>query len=188
MLLRICSCWALLSHHSVFLTDKSTEENGKLNCYGPKKCSFQREIWSTRGGVCVWRRQKEQNSIKGETRAIGTYVFCQISALVPIEVNCEICIYFTDLSEAAYTWQCSPKQLHIALPGPLEAHKTTRPYATALEKRSLARTLPSTSGLFNVIFKRFSLSLRSKGGGGSVWLYLWPWQLFTSRDSWVTNI
>lgn len=55
------------------------------------------------GGGGVWRRQKEQNSIKGETRAIGTYVFCQISALVPIEVNCEICIYFTDLSEAAYT-------------------------------------------------------------------------------------
>lgn len=110
------------------------------------------------------RRQKKQNSIKGETQAIGTYVFCQISALVPIEVNCEICIYFTDLSEAAYTWQCSPKQLHIALPGPLEAHKTTRLYATALEKRSLARTLPSTSGLFNVIFKRFSPSLRSKGG------------------------
>ena len=58
-----------------------------------------------------------------------------------------------------------PKQLHIALPGPLEPHKTTRLYATAPEeKHSLARTLPSTSGLFNVIFKRFSPSLRSEGG------------------------
>lgn len=66
---------------------------------------------------------------------------------------------------------------------------TTRPFTTSLEERhSLARILPYNSGLFNVRFKRFSPSLRGERGGGSVWLYLWPWQLFTSKDSWVTNI
>lgn len=75
-------------HHAVFLTEKSAEENGKLNCYVHKKCSLQRGIWSTMGGE---KEEREKiNSCKGKTQADGACVFCQLSALMPVELSSEI--------------------------------------------------------------------------------------------------
>lgn len=75
-------------HHAVFLADKSAEENVKLNCYVHKKCSLQRGIWSTMGGE---KEEREKtNSFKGKTQADGACIFCQISALMPVELSSEI--------------------------------------------------------------------------------------------------
>lgn len=66
--------------------------------------------------------------------------------------------------------------------------KPGRPYAPTLEKQhSLWEPFPPLQD-YSVRYLIDSPHLLEVKGGGSVWLYLWPWQLFTSRDSWVTNI
>lgn len=121
-----------------------------------------------RGGGMESRRQKEQKSVTGERQAAGTRVFCQISARAPVELNCEICIYFTDRSEAACTWQCSPHPAPSDYTLPclalwnLADHRTA--FSHAGEMHSLARTVATPSGLFNTRLERFSPSLTSEGG------------------------
>lgn len=116
----------------VSLPDESTQENRKLNCYSTQKHSFHRSIWSTmRGGR--ERRRQNKKVLKGMRQAADTSVFCNISALVPVELNCEICICVTELGGGSHT-AVLPPSTHTCPAWPLAPFKPRRAWAPTLEK------------------------------------------------------
>lgn len=88
-------------------------------------------------------------------RAARTSVFCKVSALVPVELRCEMCIYITELGACSQTR--FPQSGVPCLP--LAPLKPGGPSAPTLQNP------PSTPALFGAMFKRSSPSLRSAGGG-----------------------
>lgn len=176
---------ALLSHHSCVSPWWVYKGKGKNWIVTVQRNIPFIEIFGAQWEVGGRDDRKNKKMLKGWDNLLVP-VFYNISALVPVELNLENCIYITELGGCSHTSVLPPSSIYrvpCLAPGTPQSRETL-----CTHPGEAVRTLPSTSGLFSAIFKLFSPSFRSEGEGGSVWLYLWPWQLFTSRDSWVTNI